>query len=57
MKTAKTAVKYLVIGLVTGFLLAPRTGKETRSMIWNEFMDYMTELAGMVKEQMPGSKA
>ncbi len=55
MKTAKTAIKYLVFGLVAGFLLAPRSGNETRRMLWDEAMEYVTELASIVREQLPSS--
>jgi gas vesicle protein len=48
IKNAKTAIKFLVYGLVIGLLFAPRSGEETR----RELVAWLT---GTMKEAVGGT--
>lgn len=50
---ARTAMKFLVYGLVIGLLFAPRSGKETRS----ELIDWLGDSATGLFKNVTGSSS
>ncbi len=44
LRLTRTAMKYLVIGLLFGLLFAPRSGRETRRMLRDEMVEYLNVL-------------
>lgn len=57
LRLTRTAVKYLVIGLLFGLLFAPRSGRETRRMLRDEMVEYLNVLFHSVADQVRGHSA
>lgn len=53
MRSIRIAVKYLVIGLAAGLLIAPRSGRETRDHLLHHIAAMVEQLAGVEPSQPP----
>lgn len=54
LRLMRTAMKYLVIGLLFGLLFAPRSGRETRRMLRDEMVEYLNVLFRSAVDQVRG---
>ena len=46
IKTARTAVKFFIYGLIAGLMFAPRSGEETRKELMNWFSSSLKGMTG-----------
>lgn len=54
LRVTRTAIKYLVIGLLVGLLLAPRSGQETRRVLREEVVEYLNMIFRSAADQIRG---
>ena len=50
LRGIRTAIKYFIIGLLAGLLLAPRKGDETRKLLMERGKDYLQEVMSVTEQ-------